>query len=80
MEQRHRHNNLVLLGVVEALGEKLPIVHDVVMSEQHALGQTGGSAGVLNVGHVVHGHVTGQTALGVQKRRPLGRVEIDRVL
>ena len=79
VEERHRDDNLVLLGVVEALGEKLAVVDDVVMGEQDALGQAGGSAGVLDVGDVVVGDVVGQAALGVKQRGPVGRVEVDGV-
>ncbi len=80
VEERHGNDDLVLLGVVEALGEKLPVVDDVVMGEQHALGQAGGSAGVLDVGDVVDGDVVGQAAFGVEQRGPLRRVEVDGVL
>ena len=80
VEQRHRNHDLVLLGVVKSLRQKLPVVDHVVVGEHHALGQAGGAAGVLDVGHVVDGDVIGQAALGVEQRRPLGRVEIDGVL
>ena len=80
MEQGHRQGDLVLLGIVKSLRQKLPIVHDVVMGKQHALGQSGGPAGVLNVGYVVIGDVIGQTALGIKQRGPLGRIEINGVL
>ena len=79
VEERHGHDDLVLLGVVEALGQELAVVDDVVMGEQDALGQAGGAAGVLDVGHVVDGDMVGQLALGVEQRRPLGRVEVDGV-
>ena len=80
VEQGHRNHNLVLLGIVESLREKLPVVDDVVMGEQHALGQSSSAAGVLDVGHVVRGDVIRQTALGVEQRRPLGRIKVDGVL
>ena len=79
VEERHGNDDLVLFGVVEALRQKLPVVDHVVVGEQHALGQAGGAAGVLDVGHVVNGHVIRQPAFGIEQRRPLGRVEIDGV-
>ena len=49
------------------------------MRQHHALRQSGGPAGVLDVRDVVHGHVVRQPALGVEQRRPLRRIEIDGV-
>ena len=71
VEERHGDNDLVDLGVMEALGEELAVVDDVVMGEQDALGEAGGAAGVLNVGDVVRGDVVGQAALGVEQGGPL---------
>jgi len=80
VEQRHRHNDLVLLGIVKSLREKLSVVHNVVVRQHHALGQACCPAGVLDVGHVVHGHLRGQLARRVFQRQPLRRVEVDGML
>ena len=79
MKQRHRDHNLVLFGVMKSLRQKLSVIHHVVMRQHHALGQAGRPARVLDIRHIVHGHVIRQPALGVQQRRPLRRIEIDRV-
>ena len=69
VEERHGDDDLVLLGVVKSLGEKLAVVDHVVVGEHHALGQAGGSAGVLDVGDIVDGDVIGQLAIGARGAR-----------
>ena len=65
---------------MESLGQKLSVVHHVVVAQQYAFGQAGRAAGVLDVGYIVDVHVVRQPALGVEQRRPIGRVEVDGVL
>ena len=64
---------------MKSCGEKLSVVHHVVMRQHHALGQAGSAARVLDICHIVYGHVIWQPTLGVEQRRPVRRVEIDGV-
>ncbi len=80
MKQRHRQADPVLFRIVESMGQELPVVHNVVVGQHDALGQAGGAAGVLDVGHVVHGYMRWQFARRILQRGPLGRIEVDGVI
>ena len=79
VEERHRNHDLVLLGVVKSCGEKLPVVHHIVVGEHHALGQARCAARVLNIGDIVNGDMIRQSSFSVEQRRPFRRIEVNRV-
>ncbi len=43
VEQRHADTEFILGGVVHAVADGQPVVHDVVMGQHHAFGKTGGT-------------------------------------
>ena len=57
VEQRHAHAELVVLCKSHVLACKVSVVGYTVVSQHHALGESGCSAGVLHVAHVVAGHL-----------------------
>ena len=52
-KQWHRHHQPVVLGQAQAFADHVAVVEDVAVAEGRALGETGGTRGVLDVDRVV---------------------------
>ena len=56
VEHGHQDHHTIRSGQIHAIADGFTVVHDIAVCQHNALGETGGTGGVLHVAHIIGLH------------------------